>query len=83
MLILFNTIIDEVTHELDVEKMTKKTWNTSKVKSSGVSQILKGHAQSLKRDYENLFTDEYDLILDFFGKLSCIVIELGSLGECS
>ena len=81
MSILFSTISDEVTRELDVEKTAKETWLTLKVKSRGVSQICKPWIQSLKRDYENLSMDDDDLFLDYFGKLSCVVNELRSLGE--
>ena len=81
MLILCRMISNEITRELDVEKMAKQTWNTLKVKSGGMTQIHKVHIQSLKRDYENLFMDEDDLILDFFGKLSCVVNKLRSFGE--
>ena len=41
MSILFSTISDEVTRELDVEKTAKQTWLTLKVKSGGVSRIRK------------------------------------------
>ena len=41
MSILFSTISDEVTRELDVEKTAKQTWLTQKVKSGGVSRIRK------------------------------------------
>ena len=81
MSILFSTISDEVTRELDVEKSAKQTWNTLNVKSGSVTQICKARIQYLKRDYENLFMDEDDLFLDFFGKLSCVGNELRSLGE--
>ena len=80
MLILCRMISNEITRELDVEKMAKQTWNTLKVKS-GVTRIHKVHIQSLKRDYENIFMDEDDLMLDFFGKLSCVVNKLRSFGE--
>ena len=79
MSILFSTISHEVTHELDVEKSAKQAWNTLKVKSGGVTRIFKDRIQSLKRDYENLFMDEDNLFLDYFGKLSCVVNELRSL----
>ena len=81
MSILFSTISDEVTRELDVEKTAKQTWLTLKVKSRGVSRIRKARIQSLKRDYENLSMDDDDLFLDYFRKLSCVVNELRSLGE--
>ena len=81
MSILFNTISDEVTRELDVEKTAKQTWLTLKVKSGGVSRYRKARIQSLKRDYENLSMDDDDLFLEYFGKLSCVVNELRSLGE--
>ena len=81
MSILFSTISDEVTRELDVEKTAKQTWLTLKVKSGGVSRIRKARIQSLKRDYVNLSMDDDDLFLDYFGKLSCVVNELRSLGE--
>ena len=81
MSILFSTISDEVARELDVEKTAKQTWLTLKVKSEGVSQIRKARIQSLKRDYEYLSMDDDDLFLDYFGKLSCVVNELRSLGE--
>ena len=81
MSILFSTISDEVMRELDVEKTAKQTWLTLKVKSGGVSRICKARIQSLKRDYENLSMDDDDLFLDYFGKLSCVVNELRSLGE--
>ena len=68
MSILFRTISDEVTHELDIEKIAQQTWNTLKVKSGGVTRIWKAWIQSLKRDYGNLFMDEDDLFLDFFRK---------------
>ena len=73
--------VKKVTHELDVEKTAKETWNTLKVKSRGMTQIRKAQIQSLKRNYENLFMDEDDLFLNFFGKLPCMVNELRSLGE--
>ena len=73
MSILFNTISDEVTRELDVEKTAKQTWLTRKVKSGGVSRIRKARIQSLKRDYENLSMDDDNLFLDYFRKLSCVV----------
>ena len=81
MLILFSTISNEVTHELDVEKTAKQTWLTLKVKSGGVSRIRKARIQSLKRDYENLRMDDDDLFVDYFGKLFCVVNELRSLDE--
>ena len=81
MSILFSTISDEVTRELDVENTAKHTWLTLKVKSRGVSWICKTRIQSLKRDYENFSMDDDDLFLDCFRKLSCVVNELRSLGE--
>ena len=56
-------------------------WLTLKVKSGGVSWIWKARIQSLKRDYESLSMDDEDLFLDYFGKLSCVVNDLRSLGE--
>ena len=41
MLIFFNTISNEITSVLDVEKMNKQTWNTLKVKSGSLTQIFK------------------------------------------
>ena len=79
--ILFSTISDEVTRELDLEKTSKQTWLTLQVKSRGVSRIRKVRIQSLKRDYENLSMDDDDLFLDYFEKLSCVVNELRSLDE--
>ena len=76
MSILFSTISDKVTRELDVEKTFKQTWNTLKVKNRGVTQIRKARVQSLKKDYENLFMDEDDI----FEKLSCVVNEFRNLG---
>ena len=81
MSILFSTISDEVTRELDVEKTAKQTWLTLKVKSGGVCWICKARIQSLKRDYENLSMDDDDLFLEYVRKLSCVVNELRSLGE--
>ena len=80
MSILFSTISDEVTRELDVEKTAKQTWLTLKVKSGGVSRIRKARIESLKRDYKNLSMDDDEIFLDYFGKLSCVVNELRSLG---
>ena len=68
MSILFSTISDEVTRELHVEKTTKHTWLTLKVKSEGVSRIHQARIQSLKRDYENLSMDYDYLFLDYFRK---------------
>ena len=51
------------------------------MKSGGVTQICKARIQSFKRDCKNLFIDEDNLFLDYFGKLSCVVNELRSLGE--
>ena len=81
MLILFNTILDEVTRELDVEKTAKQKWLSLKVKSGGVSRIRKVRIQALKRDYESLIKDDDDLFLHYFGKLFYVVNELRSLGE--
>ena len=41
-----------------------------------MSQLHKPHFQSLSGDYENLPMNENDLMLDFFGKVSCFVIKL-------
>ena len=68
-------------HELDIDKRTKQMWDSLKVKSGGMTRIRKARVQSLKRDYKNLFMGEDDLFLYFFGKLSCTVTELRSLGE--
>ena len=46
-----------------------------------MTQICIACAQSLKINYENLFMNEEDLILDFFGKIFYIVYELRSLEE--
>ena len=56
-------------------------WDSLKVKSGGATRICKARVQSHKRDYKNLFMGEDDLFLYFFGKLSCMVTELRSLGE--
>ena len=57
-------ISDEVTRELDVEKTTKQTWITLKVKSGGVTRIRKARIQSLKWEYENNIMDDDDLFLN-------------------
>ena len=46
-----------------------------------MTRIRKAWIQSLKGDYENLSMDNDDLFLDYFGKLSCGVNELMSIGE--
>lgn len=50
------------------------------MKNSGVPH-LQTPIQSLRKDYENLSMEDDKLVLDYFGKLSWIVIELKSLGE--
>lgn len=43
--------------------------------------MLKGRIQSLHKDLENLMMDNDEIILDFFDKISSIVVELWSLKE--
>lgn len=74
--ILFSTLSDEISQELDVEKTTKQMWNLLKAKNGGVSHLRMAHIQSLQKDYKNLFIEDDELILDYFEKLSQIVIEL-------
>lgn len=42
---------------------------------------MKVRIQSLKRDYENLTMEDDEVFLNYFGKLSKIVVELKGLGE--
>ncbi|CAA6654616.1 unnamed protein product [Spirodela intermedia] len=81
MSIIFSTISDEITRELEVEKSARETWQILKVKGGGVSRLLKGRVQALRRDLKNLSMDDGEVILDFFVKISSIVVELRSLGE--
>ena len=81
MLIMFSTISEELTLELDADKTAKQTSESLKTKNSGVSRLRKVRFQSLKRDYETLFIEDNEMILDYFGKLSQIVVEIRGLGE--
>lgn len=74
MSIMFSTISDKITRELDVEKTTKETWQILKVKGGKVSRLLKSRVQFLRREYENLSMDKDKLIFDFFEKISSIVM---------
>ena len=78
---MFSTISEELTRELDANKTAKQTWESLKTKNGGVSRVRKARFQSLKRDYETLFMEDNEMILDYFGKLSRIVVEMRGLGE--
>lgn len=80
MSIMFNTILDEIARELEVEKTAKEMWQILKIRG-GTSCLLKGRIQSLHKDLENLMMDNDEIILDFFDKISSIVVELWSLKE--
>ena len=81
MSIMFSTISEELTRELDADKTAKQTWESLKTKNGGVSHLRKAIFQSLKRDYETLFMEDNEMIMDYFGKLSRIVVEMRGLGE--
>ena len=81
MSIMFSTILEEITRDLDVDKTAKRTWESLKTKNGGVSRLRKARFQSLKKDYETLFMEDNEMILDYFGKLSLIVVEIRGLGE--
>ena len=81
MSIMFSTISEELTRELDADKTAKQTWESLKTKNGGVSRLRKARFQSLKRYYETLFMEDNEMILDYFGKLSRIVVEMRGLGE--
>ena len=70
MSIMFSTISEEITRELDVDKTAKQTWKSLKTKNGGISRLWNAIFQSLKRDYENLFMEGNEMILDYFRKLS-------------
>ena len=70
MSIMFSTISEEITRELHVDKTAKQTWKSIKTKNGGISRLRKAIFQSLKRDYENLFMEGNEMILDYFRKLS-------------
>ena len=78
---MFRTISEELTRELDADKTAKQTWESRKTKNNDVSLLRKARFQSLKRDYETLFMEDNEMILDYFGKLSLIVVEMRGLGE--
>ena len=42
---------------------------------------MHGKVSITKRDYETLFMEDNEMILDYFGKLSQIVVEIRGLGE--
>ena len=62
--IMFITISKKIMHELDVEKIAKKTWNSLKTKSGGITHVRKFRLQSPKRDYENLIMEDVEVILE-------------------
>ena len=78
---MFNTISKELTRELDADKTTKQTWESLKTKNGGISRLRNARFQSLKRNYETLFMEDNEMILDYFDKLSRIVVEIRGLGE--
>ena len=81
MWIMFCTISEKLTRELDADKTAKQTLESLKTKNGGVSRLRKARFQSLKRDYETLFMEDNEMILDYFGKISRIVVEMRGLGE--
>ncbi|CAA7401824.1 unnamed protein product [Spirodela intermedia] len=66
MLIMFSTILDEITWELVVEKTAKQTWDFLKTKNGGMSHLRMARIQSLKRDFEFLSMDEDELVFGLF-----------------
>ena len=81
MSITFSTNSKELIRELDADKTVKQTWESLKTKNGGITRLRKARFQSLKRDYETLFMEDSEMILDYFGKLSRIVVEIRGLGE--
>ena len=76
MLIRISTISDEILQELDLEKTAKQMWEILKNKSQGMSRLCKAKFQSIKRNCKTLFMEENEMILDYFLKLSRILIEM-------
>ena len=81
MSIMFSTISEELTRELDADKTAKQTWESLKTKNGDVSRIRMARFQSPKRDYKNLFMEDNEMILNYFSKLSQIVVERRGLRE--
>ena len=73
---MFSTIFDETMCELDVEETTKQTSDILKTKNSGVTNFCRTRIQSLKRELENLSMEDEEMILNYFGKLTRIVVEM-------
>ena len=77
MLVMFSTISDEILQDVDVEKTAKQTWELLKNKNGGVPRLCKAKFQSIKRNFKSLFMEGNEIISEYFGKLSRIVIDMG------
>ena len=54
----------------------KQRWETLRTRNRGMSQLDKARFQSIKKDFETLFMEDNERILDYFGKLSKIVVKM-------
>lgn len=52
-----------------------------KAKNDGVPKLRVSRIHALRREYENLTMEEEEQVLDYYNKLSQIMVELKSLGE--
>ena len=64
MPIMFNMTFDEITREVDAEKLTNKTRDILKTKNGQVSHLHKAKIQSLKKEAEILSMDDEKMIVD-------------------
>ncbi|CAA6668243.1 unnamed protein product [Spirodela intermedia] len=71
----------ELSDAIEMENPIKQKDQQVMLKNGGIPRLRTAQIQSLHRDHENLSTDDEDLILNYFKKLSHVVIELRSLEE--
>lgn len=72
IVVMFSTISKEILIQLNVE-YAKQMWKMLKRMNGGTSHLQKSKIQSLRREFETLYMEDDDLVMDFVKKLSQIV----------
>ncbi|CAA7405070.1 unnamed protein product [Spirodela intermedia] len=78
---ILTTLNYQLSDAIEMENPIKQKDQQVMLKNGGIPRLRTAQIQSLHRDHENLSTDDEDLILNYFKKLSHVVIELRSLEE--
>ncbi|XP_076925998.1 uncharacterized protein LOC143589017 [Bidens hawaiensis] len=81
MEIIQQAVHDTLFSRVAAASTAKETWEILKMEFQGDSQVQAVKLQSLRRDFENLFMKEGEVVGNYFGRVMALVIQKRAYGE--